>query len=303
MPIPQAEAPRPIPRPAGQEHVLIYPRGFLAVRVIQLVAAIVVLGTAGYVIGALAASPALAGFGLSLFSGIATIICVVYYIVAEYALPAAYNYWAYLALDIFLVVFWLISFALVAVPVAYFGTAAYSLSSYGLTLYYSGCIAAGFGAISFAALHRHRAAGGHCTAAQTMPVVAPSASVAPPGYQAGSVYPAPPNQAAAAAAAGPFQGKQQGQFATTIPMQQQQMPVPQYQQMPANMYMQQQQQQMPGAMPMQWQQQPQQSPPPQEVYSRAVSTPVPQGSPAPYITHAAPYYQQGPLPQDAVQKQ
>jgi len=45
-------------------------------------------------------------------------IITVYIIVAELALPVAYNYWAILGLDIFAIVFWLISFALLASEVA-----------------------------------------------------------------------------------------------------------------------------------------------------------------------------------------
>lgn len=47
------------------------------------------------------------------------IVCV-YYIVAEFAAPAIYNYWAVLGLDILLVIFWLSSFALMASQVAPF---------------------------------------------------------------------------------------------------------------------------------------------------------------------------------------
>ncbi|KAH7014430.1 uncharacterized protein B0I36DRAFT_369387 [Microdochium trichocladiopsis] len=231
MPMPQAEALRPAPRKAGQEHVLTYPPGFVAVRAIQLVSAIVVLGTAGYILGEKPwrGTPP-PGFGLSLFAALSTIICVVYYIVAQYGLPAAYKYWAILAHDIFLLVLWLISYPLVGVAMADLGS--HNLSSYDESIFSAGCAAAGFGAICFilfcvslgihgAALHRHRAAGGHWKT--------PASPAAPVHQQAGG-YPAP-NQAVAA---GNFQSKQQGQFATTIQMQEQ-MPPMHYQQMPANM--------------------------------------------------------------------
>lgn len=50
-------------------------------------------------------------------------ILTVYYIVSVTALPAAYNYWAILSLDIFGLIFWLISMALLAWEVAVFGWA------------------------------------------------------------------------------------------------------------------------------------------------------------------------------------
>jgi hypothetical protein len=56
-------------------------------------------------------------------------IITVYYIVAVTALPAAYNYWAILSLDIFAIVFWVISFSLLAWEVAAYGWAvSYSYS-------------------------------------------------------------------------------------------------------------------------------------------------------------------------------
>ena len=47
-----------------------------------------------------------------LFTTIATFIVAVYNLVSTLAVHSAYNHWAVLALDIFLVIFWLISFAL-----------------------------------------------------------------------------------------------------------------------------------------------------------------------------------------------
>lgn len=47
-------------------------------------------------------------------------IITIYYLVAEFSAPAIYNYWAVLALDIFLVIMWLASFALLASEVGTF---------------------------------------------------------------------------------------------------------------------------------------------------------------------------------------
>jgi hypothetical protein len=54
------------------------------------------------------------------------LIITIYYLVAEFSAPAIYNYWAVLALDIFLVIMWLASFALLASEVGAFLSAASS---------------------------------------------------------------------------------------------------------------------------------------------------------------------------------
>lgn len=41
-------------------------------------------------------------------------VVTIYLLVVQYNAPASYNYWAVLALDIFLLIFWLIAFALLA---------------------------------------------------------------------------------------------------------------------------------------------------------------------------------------------
>jgi hypothetical protein len=55
-------------------------------------------------------------------------IIVVYYLVATIATPVMYNYWAILGLDIFAVVFWIISFSLLASEVA-----SYEILTYNYT--------------------------------------------------------------------------------------------------------------------------------------------------------------------------
>lgn len=75
-------------------------------------------------------------------------ITTVYYIVSITALPAAYNYWAILGLDIFGIVFWIISMSLLAWEVAafswYYGVGYSSSSSDDSNCYeaygYSYCI-------------------------------------------------------------------------------------------------------------------------------------------------------------------
>ncbi|KAH8682277.1 hypothetical protein BX600DRAFT_505882 [Xylariales sp. PMI_506] len=166
-------------RTAGREHVPLYPKGFIAIRIIQLVLSLVVLGLSAYGVAYLVFS----GDCLMLFTAIATFICCIYYIVAEFGAPAAYNYWAVLSLDIFLVIFWLISFALLASQIApymsgytyyYFGEY-YTVTLDAAEQRYADCLAAasGIGGLEFllflislavhsVMLHRHRKAGLHC---------------------------------------------------------------------------------------------------------------------------------------------
>ncbi len=43
------EAPKyPTDRPAGREHIPVYPKGFVAIRVVQLVLALITLGLSAY---------------------------------------------------------------------------------------------------------------------------------------------------------------------------------------------------------------------------------------------------------------
>ncbi|KAI0126866.1 hypothetical protein BJ170DRAFT_421668 [Xylariales sp. AK1849] len=185
-------------RTPGREHFPVYPKGFIAIRIVQLVLALVALGLSAYGVAFLVFS----GDCLMLFTAIATVIYCIYCIVAEFGAPALYNYWAILALDIFLVIFWLISFALLAAQVApYMGGYSYcdywgdcyteSLSDAQMT--YAACLAAaaGIGGLEFLIfiislamhsimLHRHRKAGLHCmpTGSSTGPKgAAPAAHV------------------------------------------------------------------------------------------------------------------------------
>ncbi|KAI1454861.1 hypothetical protein F4805DRAFT_301625 [Annulohypoxylon moriforme] len=166
-------------RAPGKEHIPLYPKGFVAVRIIQLILSIVCLGLCAFGIAYLV----FAGDALMLFTAIATIITSIYCLVADFGPPKAFNYWAILGLDIFLVIFWLISFALLAAQVAagfaYYHEYSdyyddyYDLSSYDTAFKtYGGCLAAaaGLGGVEFllyiislsihgVMLHRHRKAG------------------------------------------------------------------------------------------------------------------------------------------------
>lgn len=65
-------------------------------------------------------------------------IIAVYYFVASTGLPAAYNYWAIIGLDIFAIIFWLISFAVTAAQVSAYSW--YYSTGYSCTYYYGYCV-------------------------------------------------------------------------------------------------------------------------------------------------------------------
>ncbi|KZL75177.1 integral membrane protein [Colletotrichum tofieldiae] len=169
----------PRQRVAGREHIPLYPKGFIAIRVVQLILALIITALCAFGIYLLPFS----GNCLMIFVSISTMIVTIWLIVAEFGIPKVYNYWAVLALDIFLVIFWLCSFALLASNVAYLFDSSvcdyygycYSSTPTGLYLVFTACMAAaaGIGGLEFALfvasmaihsvmLHRHRKAGLRC---------------------------------------------------------------------------------------------------------------------------------------------
>ncbi|KAI1138028.1 hypothetical protein F5Y05DRAFT_48025 [Hypoxylon sp. FL0543] len=166
-------------RAPGKEHIPLYPKGFVAVRIIQLIISVICLGLCAFGIAYLV----FAGDALMLFTAVATLITSIYCMVAHFGPPKAYNYWAILGLDIFLVIFWLISFAILAAQIAaafvYYESYSdyyddyYDLSDYDTAITtYGACLAAaaGLGGVEFllyvislsihgVMLHRHRKAG------------------------------------------------------------------------------------------------------------------------------------------------
>jgi len=207
-------------------HVLPLPKAVFGLRIAQLVLAVVILGLAAYGVTFFAFD----GDSLMLFTTLATMIITIYYIVAVVALPAAYNYWAVLSLDIFAIIFWLISFALLASEISGYGWGvSYSYSGSSYCDAYGYCYkkrdnsvakrattnvytyrdalaaAAGLGGLEFILfivtlvitsiyLHRHRKAGGHSSAyaTQASPVTQEQKDVElQAGQQGAHVAPAP----------------------------------------------------------------------------------------------------------------
>lgn len=77
---------------------------------------------------------------------IATMGITIYSIVVEFSRDAwkGYNYWAVLALDIFLLIFWLVSFALTAAEAAVVGDEVFctAYDCFTMTDVYIACLAA-----------------------------------------------------------------------------------------------------------------------------------------------------------------
>lgn len=190
-------------RPAGREHIPLLPNGFIALRIVQLVLAVLVLALAAYGCAVFPTS----GNIYMLVVCLLTIGISTYYLVVHYQVPKSYNYWAVLGCDIFLIIMWLASFAVLAseaaVVLSYAGGYGYFYSSYaydGLGVV-GGCMAgaSGLGGLQFVlfivslvlhsiALHRHRAAGLHCK-----PGVAPTVPAGgekPQGQPQGQPQPA-----------------------------------------------------------------------------------------------------------------
>jgi hypothetical protein len=174
-----------------RHHIVPEPKFVLVFRFIQLVVAVIVLGLASYGLTFLVFD----GIGITLFSAIASIIITLYVIISTLALPIAYNYWAILGLDIFAIVFWLISFALLGSEIASFDAYVYDYTCdylycyekrdlVGMELgkrattsaytYYNAMVTASvLGGLEFILfivtlvtfgifMHRHRASGAHC---------------------------------------------------------------------------------------------------------------------------------------------
>ncbi|CZR59003.1 uncharacterized protein PAC_08895 [Phialocephala subalpina] len=194
----------------SKEHVLVLPKAVFALRIVQLVTAVAVMGLAAYGITFLSFD----GINLTMFTAIATIVITVYIIVAETCAPIIYNYWAILGLDIFAIVFWLVSFAYLASEVAAYqivtDTCSYTYYGYCLkkrdmdltkrattdvyTYRNSMAAASGLGGLEFLLfiatlaftsvyLHRHRKAGGHCMPNSTS---SPTPAAVESGYGAPS---------------------------------------------------------------------------------------------------------------------
>ncbi|CAH0014389.1 unnamed protein product [Clonostachys rhizophaga] len=95
----------------GREHIPDYPKGYVAVNVIQLIFSIILIGCSGF---ALAVLPTLAGVFI-MISSLVSFAISIWLISARQCAPQAFNYWASIAFDVFLFIFYLIGWALSAI--------------------------------------------------------------------------------------------------------------------------------------------------------------------------------------------
>ncbi|KAF2117891.1 hypothetical protein BDV96DRAFT_644229 [Lophiotrema nucula] len=93
-------------------------KAFTPIRIIQLVLALIVLGLSAYPVSltnSYASSYVFTPGAIAIFTAIATKILVVYWFVANsVSHQTLYNYWAVFAVELFVWVFWLTTFALYA---------------------------------------------------------------------------------------------------------------------------------------------------------------------------------------------
>ncbi|KAK0632995.1 hypothetical protein B0T14DRAFT_387280, partial [Immersiella caudata] len=183
-------------REPGQEHIPLYPKGFIILRLVQLILSVVIL--------------ALSAYGCAIFPSqgniFMTCVCLmtigieIYYVVVHHHVPKSYNYWAVLGCDILMIVMWLAAFVVVAseasivlrlwgstwdVPSSFSGSFSWYSPYYfnepvGVTM----ALASGLGSVMFllfitslaihsVRLHRHRAAGLHCMPGSPMTLPGP----------------------------------------------------------------------------------------------------------------------------------
>ncbi|KAF1736573.1 hypothetical protein CRV24_002180 [Beauveria bassiana] len=177
-------------RAPGKEHMPNYPKGWITIRILQLIIAVVTLGLCSYLV---TTSVIGAGF-YGQKKAVCTIITSIWLISAHSCAPRAFNYWAVLVLDIYQYLLWLGGFAACAILAAgLFGGRGLRGGSYNFKYllgrrYYSswydgdrytttanaaiGAAAAGLGAVEFllfficlvvnaVVIHRHHRAGLH----------------------------------------------------------------------------------------------------------------------------------------------
>ncbi|KAM3487601.1 hypothetical protein MY3957_009120 [Beauveria namnaoensis] len=201
-------------RAPGKEHMPNYPKGWITIRILQLIIAVVTLGLCSYLV---TTSVIGAGFYRQKKKAVCTIITSVWLISAHSCAPRAFNYWAVLVLDIYQYLLWLGGFAACAILAAgLFGGRGLRDGSYNFKYllgrrYYSswydgdryttanaaiGVAAAGLGAVELllfficlvvnaVVIHRHRRAGLHSRPVRH--VVGASVLMTPPqntNYQA-----------------------------------------------------------------------------------------------------------------------
>ncbi|KAI9667212.1 MAG: hypothetical protein M1821_000025 [Bathelium mastoideum] len=97
---------------SARSHIPDQPKWFLVFRIIQLILTVIVLALSAY--GLATSDLQWDALCLAIFTASVGLPVLIWELVAMTGAPRAYNYWAVLAFEIFLVIFWLVSFASVA---------------------------------------------------------------------------------------------------------------------------------------------------------------------------------------------
>lgn len=75
-------------REPGKEHIPVYPKGFIAVRIAQLVLSVIIVGLTGFGVAGLPFNVII----FELYVALSAMIIGIYIIVAEFSAPKIYNY-------------------------------------------------------------------------------------------------------------------------------------------------------------------------------------------------------------------
>lgn len=71
----------------GKEHVPLYPKGFIALRIVQLVLGVIILGMTGFLVAIIPFSSVI----LMLFTALATMIATIYYMCVQPVCAAGHS--------------------------------------------------------------------------------------------------------------------------------------------------------------------------------------------------------------------
>ncbi|KAJ1326985.1 membrane-associating domain-containing protein [Microdochium nivale] len=102
-------------REAGREHIPQYPKGFMGLRILQLIFSFVCMSLSAFVLSLAARSPPIIANqapGIMIFFSLMTIFTSIYNIIACNIHPKFYNYWVVLTFEVILFMAWLVAFAL-----------------------------------------------------------------------------------------------------------------------------------------------------------------------------------------------
>ncbi|KAI9674522.1 MAG: hypothetical protein M1817_001860 [Caeruleum heppii] len=193
-------------------HVVAMPRWVLGLRIAQAILALLILALVSYSYSELGSAYIGSSYILNIITCILTFIVLAYITFSALFLPKLYNMWAALALEIFMVIMWLVAFAVLASQSADM----VFLSSYDFYYYYkkrdlaarslpgyrpwdTGAAGAGLGGLEFILfivtlvlfsinLNRHRK--GAVTSTEAPPLAgAPAVATQEPKYDAASGVP------------------------------------------------------------------------------------------------------------------